>query len=463
MTSAEQPQKGRPTIGELGRELEQAIVEAEGNLSSPPETQAAPQRIERGRQVPRIVVTGLGAMTPLGESPEVFWQGLLAGVSGIGPMTQADPANYPCRVAGEVRTFDPRNYLDHKEARRMARFTQFAVAAAAQAIQDSGLNLDSEPRDRIGVLLGNGNGGFPNIDAEMRLLLQRGGMKVSPLFFPMILPNMAASQVSLRFGLGGYTSTVTTACAAATQAIGEAVEVMRRGAADVMLAGGTEAGISELGLAGFSVMRALATDNDDPASASRPFDLTRNGFVPAEGAGILVLETMEHALARDARILAEIAGYGASSDAYHLVAPDPEGTGAWRAMKWAVADAGLTPEQIDYVSAHATSTPVGDIAETIALKRLFGEAAKRVPVSAAKSMIGHSLGAAGALEAVACVLTIRDQRIHPTTNLRNPDPECDLDYVAEGARAITVNHILSNSFGFGGQNACLVFSRVESW
>jgi 3-oxoacyl-[acyl-carrier-protein] synthase II len=461
MTSADPRPTARAVRSLLEQSIEAAVEEAEEALERPPETKALVEAIRPERARHRVVVTGLGAMTPLGESPDAFWSALLAGKSGIGPMTLTDPTNYPCRVAGEVRTFDPRNYLDAKEARRMARFTQLAVAAADQAIEAAGLRPDAEDRDRIGVLIGNGNGGFPNIDAEMRTVVTRGGMKISPLFFPMILPNMAASQISLRHRLTGYSSTVTTACAAATQAIGEAVELIRRGAQDVMIAGGTEAGISELGLAGFCVLRALATDNDDPPRASRPFDLTRNGFVPAEGAAILVLERLEHALAREAMILAEITGYGVSADAYHLVAPDPDGRGAAVAMRRAIADAGLSPNDISWINAHATSTELGDIAETNAIKLAFGDAAYHLPISATKSMTGHALGAAGGLEAVACVLAIRDQQIHPTINLRTPDPACDLDYVANGARQIPVRHVLSNSFGFGGQNACLVFSRFE--
>ncbi|MCS7003592.1 MAG: beta-ketoacyl-ACP synthase II, partial [Dehalococcoidia bacterium] len=318
-----------------------------------PTPQPAP--VARTGRRRRVVVTGLGAMTPLGESPEAFWQGLVAGRSGVGPMTQTDPSNYSCRVAGEVRTFDPRNYLDAKEARRMARFTQLAVAAAGQAIADSGIDLAVEDRDRIGVLIGNGNGGFPTLEEEFWVLAKKGGHRVSPLLFPMTLPNMAASQISLRWRLGGYSSTVTTACAAAAQAIGEAVELIRRGGAPVMITGGTEAGISELGLAGFANARALATENDPPERASCPFDKRRTGFVPAEGAVILVLEDLEHALAREANIYAEITGYGASADAYHLVAPEPEGRGAARAMAQAIADAGLTPNDIDSINAHATS------------------------------------------------------------------------------------------------------------
>jgi 3-oxoacyl-[acyl-carrier-protein] synthase II len=446
-------------LSAVEQEAESVVETVEALL--PPETAPLLEAVSKKDGRPRVVVTGIGAMTPLGESADEFWDGLVSGRSGIALMTLIDPANYQCKVAGEVRNFDPMNYLEHKEARRMARFSQLAVAAAAQAIASAGLDITAEDRDRIGVLLGNGNGAYPTIDFEMRTIIERGGMKVNPFFFPMSLPNMAASRIALQFGLGGYNSTVCTACAASTQSIGEALEVIRRGDADIMLAGGTEAGISELGLAGFSVMRALATDSDPPEQASRPFDLTRNGFVPSEGAAILVLETLEHALAREAIILCELTGFGASADAYHLVAPEPDGRGAGRAMTRAIRDAGLSIEDIDYISAHATSTPVGDSAETAAIKRVFGDRAYQIPVSAAKSMIGHSLGAAGSLEALACVCTIRDQRIHPTINLETPDPECDLDYVCDGARSLPLRHVLSNSFGFGGQNACLVFSRFE--
>jgi 3-oxoacyl-[acyl-carrier-protein] synthase II len=309
------------------------------------------------------------------------------------------------------------------------------------------------------VLLGNGNGGFPTIDEAMRVLVEKGGMRISPFFFPMILPNMAAATISRILGLKGYSSTVTTACAASTQSVGEAAEVIRRGAADVMVTGGTEAGISQLGLGGFSVMRALSTRNEEPERASRPFDAQRDGFVPAEGAGILVLESLEHASSRGAPILAEIAGYGVSSDAFHPVQPDDDGAGAARAIRWALEDAGVGPADLDYINAHGTSTPLNDVSETRALKLALGEQAYHVPISSTKSMIGHALGAAGGLEAVACVSTIVHGMIHPTANYEVPDPECDLDYVPNQARAKDVNVVLSNSFGFGGQNACLVFRK----
>ncbi len=414
---------------------------------------------ERGR--PRVVVTGTGAMTPLGKSTEEFWQGLIDGRSGIGPMTLCDTTGFPCTVAGEVPDFEPRDYLDAKDARRMARFSQLAVAASRMAVEDAHLDLSREEGHRMGVLLGNGAGGFPTIEEGARVLVARGGMRMNPFFFPMILPNMAASQVSRHLGLKGYISTITTSCSAGTQALGEAAEVLRRGDADVMITGGAEAGISQLGLAGFSVMRALTTHNEEPTKASRPFDAKRDGFIPAEGAGIMVLETLEHALKRGAPILVELAGYGVSSDAYHMVQPDEDGAGAVRAMQWALQDAAVAPTDIDYINAHGTSTPLNDSIETLAIKGLFGEYAYKVPISSTKSMVGHALGASGGLEAVASVKTIKEGIVHPTVNQEFPDPTCDLDYVPNEARRQETRAVLSNSFGFGGQNACLVFKAYE--
>ena len=410
----------------------------------------------------RVVVTGMGAVTPLGESADEFWAGLVAGRSGVGPMTLADPTDYPCRISGEVSGFDPERYMDKREARRLARFSQLAIAATEEAVRQAGVTPENVDRDRMGVYLGNGNGGFPTIDESMRVLVERGGMRMSPFFFPMVLPNMAAGNVSRHVGARGPSSTIVTACAASTQSIGEAMEVIRRGAADVMVTGGTEAGISQLGLAGFCVMRALSTSNDVPEAASRPFDADRDGFVPAEGAGILIIESLDHAQRRDAPILAEVAGYGASSDANHQFQPDDDGAGAARAMRWALADAGVGPDEVDYVNAHGTSTPLNDASETLAIKRAFGDMAYGLPVSSTKSMIGHALGGAGGLEAVACVQTILSGRIHPTINYATPDPACDLDYVPNEARAADVRVVLSNSFGFGGQNACLVLRKWEA-
>ena len=393
----------------------------------------------------RVVVTGMGAVTPLGQSVDEFWDGLVQGRSGIGPMTLCDPAPFPCRIAGEVKGFDPGQFINPKEARRMARFSQ----------------LSKEDMERMGIVMGIGSNSFPTTEENARILVERGPMRMSPFFIPMILPNMAASNVSRILGIKGYSSTVTTACAASTQSIGEAVEVIRRGAADVVLGGGCEAGISQLGLGGFCVIHALSTRNEEPERASRPFDAQRDGFVPSEGAALLVLESLEHALSRGANILAEVIGYGASSDAFHLVQPDEDGAGAARAMGWALSDAGLAPEDIDYINAHGTSTPKNDETETLAIKRVFKERAYKVPISSTKSEIGHGLGGAGALEAIACVKTIQEGIIHPTINYEHPDPACDLDYVPNVARRQEVRTVLSNSFGFGGQNACLVFARFE--
>jgi 3-oxoacyl-[acyl-carrier-protein] synthase II len=410
---------------------------------------------------PRVVVTGMGAMSPLGESVAEFWQGLVDGRSGIADMEITDSTQFPCKFSGEVLGFDGTDYMDRKEARRMARFAQFAVAAASQAIADADLDLDSEDRERVGVVLGNGAGGYPETEDAVRTLVARGGMKINPFYLPSMLCNMAAANVSRLNGIYGYTNTIVTACAAGTQGIGEATEAIRRGAADVIISGGTEAGLCQLGQGGFNVIRALTRRTDDSTKVSRPFDANRDGFVPAEGAAVLILERLEHAVDRGANILAEIIGQAASSDAFHLVQPDSEGKGAARAITWALADAGVGVDEIDYISAHGTSTPLNDLAETKAIKRAFGDQAYRVPVSSAKSMIGHALGGAGALEAVACIKTIADGAIHPTVNYETPDPDCDLDYVPNEARHQRVDTTLSNSFGFGGQNACLVIRRFD--
>ena len=407
----------------------------------------------------RVVITGMGAMTPLGETPEEYWKNLVAGTSGIGPMTLCDPEGYPCQISGEVSGFDPNTYIGNKEARRMARFTQLAVAAALQAVEAADYDISKDDPYRVGVLLGNGNGGFPTLEENCRILADRGGMRMSPFFFPMILPNMAAAAVSRYTGAHGYNSTATTACAASNQAMGEAVSVIRRGAADVMLAGGTEAGISLLGLSGFAVMRALSTRNDEPQKASRPFDAGRDGFIPSEGSVIMVLESLEHAIGRGANILAELAGFGSTSDAGHPVQPEESGVSAAAAMQMALNDAQVSLDQVDYINAHGTSTPLNDALETVAIKRLFGDLAHKIPISSTKSMIGHSLGAAGSLDAAACVKTITEAAIHPTVNYDVPDPECDLDYVPNQSRAADVQVALSNAFGFGGQNACLVFRK----
>ncbi|MHB1133719.1 MAG: beta-ketoacyl-ACP synthase II [Chloroflexota bacterium] len=414
---------------------------------------------QRGRR--RVVVTGLGLMSPLGHSVEEHWAGAAAGRSGIDHIVAFDPGTYPCRIAGEVRDFTARDYMDFKEAKRLARFSQLAVAAAGQALAQSRLPLGPENETEVGVYLGTGVGGLDVSEAECRVMIARGGNRVSPFFGPSFLANMATANVARLYGARGYNNTCITACAAGTQAIGEATEVIRRGTAKAMLAGGAEACICELGLACFAAIRALTTSNEEPTRASRPFDANRNGFVAAEGAGVLVLEDLEHALRRGAPILAEIAGFGVTNDGYHLVMPSPEGRGAVQTMRAALRDAGLRPEEIGYINAHGTSTPLNDVTETKAIKQTFGEHAYRVPISSTKSMIGHALGAAGALEAITCIMSLRAGMVHPTINLETPDPECDLDYVPNIARKVDFQYALSNSFGFGGQNASLILARYE--
>ena len=414
-----------------------------------------------GRNGTRVVVTGMGAITPIGNSVQEFWDSAVAGQSGLGILSTFDHSAYPVHVAGEVKDFDPQKYMDRRVARRMGRFSQFAMAGTTQALRQADLNLEDTDRDRVGVLLGVGIGGLEESQKAVRTVDARGGMRVDPFFFPKMLPNMAAAHIALNFGVRGYNNTVITACAAGTQAIGDAMDLVRAGRVDVCIAGGSEASLCELGLCGFAVIRSLSQNNDEPKKASRPFDAERDGFVAAEGAGILILESEEHAKARSAPVLAEVAGYGACSDAFHVVAPSEDGDGARRAMREALQDAGVETTDVDYINAHGTSTQLNDRSETLAIKALFGEDAYRVPISATKSMVGHSFGAAGAVESVAAVQTIVNRTIHPTINLEHADPECDLDYVPEGARAADVNVVLKNSFGFGGQNACLVFKRYE--
>lgn len=408
----------------------------------------------------RVVVTGLGCVSPVGLSAEESWQNVLAGKSGIAPLTLFDPTGFPVRIGAEVKGFDPLQYVDRKEARKMDRFTQFAVAAAQQAVDDSGLEATAENRDRIGVMIGSGIGGIETFEREMRVSMEKGVERLSPFFIPMMICDMASGQVSIRFGFGGPNSCVVTACATGTNAIGDAMELIRRGDADAMLAGGAEAAVTPLGVGGFAACRALSTRNDEPQRASRPFDAERDGFVIGEGSAVLVLEELEFARARGARILAEVAGYGMSADAYHITMPAPEGKGAARSMRAALEDAGVSPDAIDYINAHGTSTGPNDKNETAAVKSVLGEAAYRTPMSSTKSMTGHLLGAAGAIEAMFCVQAIRDGVIPPTINLDNPDPECDLDYVPHTKREHAVNVALSNSFGFGGHNATLVLRKV---
>jgi 3-oxoacyl-[acyl-carrier-protein] synthase II len=407
----------------------------------------------------KAVITGMGIISPLGEKLDEYWKNLTEGVSGIGPMTLCDPSEFPSKIAGEVNTFDPYVYIDKKEAKRMARFSQMAVASAQLAIENANISFSKPELDRTAVIIGNGNGGFPEIEQNARAQVLKGETKVSPYFIPMILPNMAAANISRVFGFKGFSSTVVTACAASTQSIGDAALLINNGMCDIALAGGCESGITKLGLGGFSALRALSTQNDNPATASKPFDLNRDGFVPAEGAGMLVIESEEHALKRGANIICEIAGMGVSSDAHHPVQPDPSGEGAILSMQRALDNAGITTSEIDYINAHGTSTPLNDVCETNAIKKLFNKQAYNTPISSTKSMIGHVLGGAGALEGIATILSVVNQKIHPTINLETPDPECDLDYVPNKSRNHKINYAMSNNFGFGGQNASIVFKN----
>jgi len=416
---------------------------------------------KNGRRPTRVVVTGMGAITPIGNSVAEFWDSCLAGKAGIDILTSFDHSAYPIHIAGEIKNFDPEDHMDRRDARRMARFSQFAIAATHEAIRHAELDMDEVERTRVGVLIGNGIGGLVETQEAVRTIGERGGMKIDPFYYPKMLPNMAAAHIALHVGAKGYNNTVITACAAGTQALGDALDLVRAGRVDVAIAGGTEATLCETGLAGFAVIRALSSHNDEPQKASRPFDAERDGFVAAEAAGIFVLENLEHARKRNAPILAELAGYGAGNDAFHVVAPSEDGEGAANAMRWALEDAGVEPAEVDYINAHGTSTKLNDVSETLAIKRVFGEDAYRVPISATKSMIGHSFGAAGAVESIAAVQSIQTGMVHPTINYEHPDPDCDLGYVPNEARRVDVDVVLKNSFGFGGQNACLVFRRYE--
>jgi 3-oxoacyl-[acyl-carrier-protein] synthase II len=415
---------------------------------------------------PRVVITGLGAISPLGLTKDEFWSGLIAGRSGITRITQFDASGLPCQIAGEVKGFDPKNYIDFKEARRMSRCSQMAIATAREALTDASFDLSNgkglgDP-ERVGIVFGTAIGGLEKADEGIVALRTQGYSKINPFTVPGAVPNMPAHHISQTYGTYGPLNTVVTACASGTQSVGEAAELIRRGAADVVITGGVEALIRDFSIGGFSAMRALPVNfNDNPEQASRPFTLDREGFVFSEGCAVLVLEELEHARRRGARIYAEFLGHASSSDAYHMAAPDPTAEGAVRAMRWALQDAGVTIDDIDYINAHGTSTPANDAGETLAIKKLFGERAYSVPISSTKSMIGHPMGAAGAFEAIACTLTLNNNIIHPTINYQNPDPECDLDYVPNTPRETVVRTTLSNSFGLGGQNACLVLRKYE--
>jgi beta-ketoacyl-acyl-carrier-protein synthase II len=419
-------------------------------------------RVSRPRR-PRVVITGIGILSPNGSSIREFWDNTLAGVSGVTAIERWDASPFPSRVAGTLKNFEPRDFMDAKEARRMARCSQFAIACAKMAAQDACIKLPVENRERVGVLIGTAVGGVDIFEDGMHVVIKRGWNRLSPFAIGASMPNAPAFHISMITGAHGYLGTITAACASGTQTIGEGAELIRRGWADVMFVGGTEAGVVPVGIGAFAQMRAITTHyNDTPATASRPFDSTRDGFVMSEGCAVLILESLDHAISRDAQIYAEVLGSSVASDAFDVVAPDPSGEGEVRVMKLALADAGIDVDEIDYISAHATSTVVGDNIEARAIVNLFGERAGAIPISAHKSMIGHTLGAGGAIEAVASVLTLRDQKVHPTINLNQPDTEClGLDLVPHTARDARVETILSNSFGLGGQNACIVLRKYD--
>lgn len=409
----------------------------------------------------RVVVTGIGMISPVGIGNDETWNALVEGRSGIGPITRFDTADYPCKIAGEVKDFNPENWIEKKELKKSDTFIHYAVAASQIAMDDASFKIDPEEAERVGVIIGSGIGGLPLIEEMHKKLLDRGPGRISPFFIPGLIVNLAAGHVSIRYGAKGPNSATCTACATGAHAIGDSFKVIQRGDADVMIAGGAEAVISPLAVGGFAAMRALSLRNDEPERASRPWDKDRDGFIMGEGAGILILEAREHALARGARIYCELSGYGMSGDAYHISAPCADGEGSARVMQLALKDAGLEPTDIDYINAHGTSTPAGDLAETIAVKRAFGEHAHKVAIGSTKSMTGHLLGAAGGLEAAICARAVREGILPPTMNYDTPDPECDLDYVPNTARKMPLRHAMSNSFGFGGTNACLIFSSTE--
>ncbi|EEP61373.1 beta-ketoacyl-ACP synthase II [Sulfurihydrogenibium yellowstonense] len=412
----------------------------------------------------RVVVTGLGAVTPIGNNVKDFWSNLVAGVSGIDVIKRFDPVaiGLPVIIAGEVKNLNPEQFLDSKELKRMSDFVKFAVIAAKEAIQDSGLELDKIDLTKAGVIVGTGIGGLRDIEEQQKVVMEKGVRRVSPFFIPSGISNMASGYISIEFGFKGPNSCVVTACATGTHSIGDAFKIIQRGDADIMIAGGTESAITPLGIAGFANMKALSTRNDEPQKASRPFDAERDGFVMGEGAGILVLEELEHAKKRGAKIYAEVVGYGLTGDAYHITAPCADADGAKRVIMMALNDARINPDEVDYINAHGTSTPLNDKIETLAIKEVFKDHAYKLKVSSNKSMIGHLLGAAGAVEAVATVLTIKNGVIPPTINYEHPDPECDLDYVPNKAIEYPVKVAISNSFGFGGTNACLAFKAFEN-
>ena len=409
----------------------------------------------------RVVVTGVGLVSPVGVGTEANWDALCAGRSGIGPITHFDAAQHACRIAGEVQGFDPLQFIEKKDVKKMDVFIQYAIAASQFAMDDARLSVTEDISPRVGVFIASGIGGFTTIEREHKSLLEGGPRKISPFFIPAAIINLAAGQVSIRFGARGPNSATCTACSASAHAIGDAFEIIKRDAADVMIAGGSEAAITPMGVGGFAAMRALSTRNNEPQRASRPFDADRDGFVMGEGSGVVILEELEFARARGADIYAELVGYGMSADAFHITAPSEDGDGGVRVMRAALRSAGVEPTVVDYVNAHGTSTPYNDKLETLAIKKCFGDHARKLAISSTKSMTGHLLGAAGGLEAGISALAVKRQMLPPTINLENPDPECDLDYVPHKARAATVRYVLSNSFGFGGTNGALLFKRYE--
>lgn len=410
----------------------------------------------------RVVITGVGMITPLGIGVEESWKGLVDGNPGIRRITQFDASAFPTQIAGEVQNFNPEDYIELKEIKKMDRFIHFALAAAEMAVKDAGFSVTGQNADRVGVIVGSGIGGLHAIEHYHSVLLEKGPRKITPFFIPMLVVNLAAGQISIRFGAKGPNSAVATACATGSHAIGDAFKIIQRGDADAVIAGGTEAVITPLGIGGFNAMKALSTRNDAPEKASRPFDIARDGFVMGEGAGIVILESFENAMDRGAKIYAEIVGYGMTADAYHITAPAPGGEGAARCMAMALNDGGVSASEVGYINAHGTSTKFGDELETSAIKTVFGDHAYKLTVSSTKSMIGHLLGAAGGVEGVISILAVHHDIVPPTINLDNPDPECDLDYVPHQARRMTVDYALTNSFGFGGTNACLLFKKFTA-
>ena len=409
----------------------------------------------------RVVVTGMGAVTPVGNSVGEFWDALKSGKSGIDRVTKFDTADFPTKIAGEVKNFDPLNYIDKKEARRMDTAEQYSIVTSQQAHHDANLNSDSFDPHRAGVVIGSGIGGIETLEKQLSILFKQGPSRVSPFFIPMMIVDMCAGLVSMRLGFKGPNYATVSACATGAHAIGDAFKIIQRGDADLMIAGGSEASITPCAMAGFCAARAISTRNDEPQRASRPFDQQRDGFVMAEGSGVLVLESLEHALKRGVRIYAEVVGLGMTADAYHITAPDPEGEGAARSMRLALQDGDLSPDSVDYINSHGTATELGDIAETLAVKKVFGERAYQIPINATKSMIGHLLGAAGAVELIAALKSMDEGILHPTVNYEFPDPRCDLDYVPNKAREKEINALISNSFGFGGHNVTLVVKKFR--